>query len=226
MNYELYIGDRTFSSWSYRGWLLLEKFGLNYTTHVVGLYAGTMASEMAHLAPAKTVPTLRTGEGHILTDSFAMAETLAEAHPEIDFWPRDPAARALARSITAEMHSSFMALREDCPNIISHVWIGFEPSAAVLKDVARIEYLWDLARDRHGKDGPWLFGEYSIADVFYAPVTFRMTTYRLPISKASHEYVNAHLKDPAFAAWKAEADKEVHDPFPYDFGMEKLPWPA
>lgn len=225
MTYELYIGDRTFSSWSYRGWLMLEKFGLDYSTHVVGLYAGTMASEMAHLAPARTVPTMRTPEGFVLTDSLAMGETLAERHPDVGLWPVDGAARALARSITAEMHSGFMALREDCPNIISRVWQGFKPSDAVLKDVARIEELWALARERHGAGGPWLFGEYSLADVFYAPVAFRMTTYGLPVSAAAQEYINEHLRDPAFLQWKALADQEVHEPFPYDFGLEKAPWP-
>lgn len=226
MTYELYIGDRTFSSWSYRGWLMLEKFGLDFSTNLVGLYAGTMAEEMKHLAPAKTVPALKTAEGFVLSDSLAMAETLAERHPEVNLWPRDGAARALARSITAEMHSGFMPLRADCPNMISHVWDGFKPSEAVLKDVARIEELWSLARSRHGAGGPWLFGEYSLADVFYAPIAFRMTTYQLPVSDASQAYINAHLADLAFKKWKTEADKEVHEPFPYEFGLNKLPWPS
>ena len=184
-----------------------------------------MASEMAHLAPARTVPTLRTAEGYILTDSLAMGEELAQRHPEAGHWPSDGAARALARSITAEMHSGFMALREDCPNMISHVWDGFEPSDAVLKDVARVEELWSLARARHGADGPWLFGDYSLADVFYAPVAFRLTTYGLNVSSESQSYIDAHLRDPAFLKWKAEADKEIHEPFPYDFGLKKLSWP-
>ncbi|MEL6685666.1 MAG: glutathione S-transferase N-terminal domain-containing protein, partial [Pseudomonadota bacterium] len=102
MTYELYIGDRTFSSWSLRGWLMLEKFGLPYRAHMVGLYAGTMKADLAHLAPAKTVPVMQTANGHVLTDSLAMAETLAENHPEAKLYPVDPAARALARSITAE----------------------------------------------------------------------------------------------------------------------------
>jgi len=225
MTYELYIGDRTFSSWSYRGWLMLEKFRLPYETKLVGLYDGTMADEMVHLAPAKTVPALRTSEGHILTDSLAMAETLAEAHPDAGLWPKDPAARALARSITAEMHSSFMPLREACPNMICCTWDGFEPSLAVQKDIHRIEYLWAFAKAKFGNGSPWLFGEYSVADAFYAPVAFRMTAYRLPISAASQAYVDAHLSDHALAVWKAEADKETYDPFPYDLGLTRRPWP-
>ncbi len=205
---------------------MLEKFGLPYATKVVGLYAGTMADEMSNLAPAKTVPAMVTPEGHVLTDSLAMGETLAERHPDAGLWPTDPAARALARSITAEMHSSFMPLRDACPNMICCTWDGFEPSEAVLQDIKRIEELWALARRRHGIDSPWLFGAYSLADVFYAPVAFRMTTYKLPISKASQTYVNAHLADPALTAWKAEADKETYDPFPYDLGLTRQPWPS
>lgn len=226
MTYELYIGDRTFSSWSYRGWLMLEKFGIPYQTKLVGLYAGTMATELEHIAPAKTVPALRTAEGHVLTDSLAMAETLAERHPDAGLWPKDPAARALARSITAEMHSSFMPLRDACPNMICCTWDGFEPSEAVQNDIARIEYLWAFARERFGGGSPWLFGEYCLADVFYAPVAFRMTTYKLQISAASQAYVDAHLADPAFKTWKMEADKERYAPFPYDLGLTRTPWPG
>lgn len=226
MTYELYIGDRTFSSWSYRGWLMLEKFGLPYSTKMVGLYAGTLSTDLSHLVPAKTVPALRTSQGHVLTDSLAMAETLAERHPDAGLWPEDPGARALARSITAEMHSGFMPLREACPNMICCTWEGFKPSEAVLRDIKRIEELWALARERYGTDSPWLFGEYCLADVFYAPVAFRMTTYKLPISTASQAYVDAHLRDPALEDWKAEADKEHYDPFPYDLGLSRGPWPV
>ncbi|WP_439154083.1 glutathione S-transferase [Yoonia sp.] len=225
MTYDLYIGDRTFSSWSLRGWLMLEKFGLPYRTHMVGLYAGTMADDLAHLAPARTVPVLRTPEGHVLTDSLAMAETLVERHPDIALYPRDPGGRALARSMTAEMHSSYLALRGDCPNMISHVWKGFVPSNAVLDDIARIEMLWGLARERHGQDGPWLFGAYSLADVFFAPVALRMTAYGLPVSDTSQTYINHHLTDSAFLTWRTDSLSETYDPWPYPMQLDRAPWP-
>ena len=120
MTYELYIGDRTFSSWSLRGWLMLEKFGLPYKTTMVGLYAGTMAADMAHLSTAKTVPAMVTPSGGLLTDSIAMAETLHEENPTAGLYPTDPAARAMARSLVAEMHGSFGALRGDCPHNMEH----------------------------------------------------------------------------------------------------------
>lgn len=226
MTYQLYIGDRTFSSWSLRGWLMLEKFGLDFETHLVGLYAGTYREELAHLAPARSVPALQTPEGHVLTDSLAMAETLVERHPALNLYPRDPAARALARSITAEMHSGFMALRDDCPNMITHVWEGFAPSDAVLADLARIEELWALARTRHGEGEPWLFGKYSIADAFYAPVALRITAYDLPISEAAQTYVDAHLQDPAFLAWRETSKEETYDPWPYPMELNRRPWPG
>ena len=227
MTYKVYIGDRTFSSWSLRGWLMLEKFGLPYTETVVGLYAGTMHDDLAALEPARTVPVLQTAAGHVLTDSLAMAETLVEENPSVDLYPRDPAARALARSITAEMHSGFAALRGDCPMMLSFCWEGFEVSDAVRADLARIETLWQLARDRHGASGPWLFGDYSLADVFYAPVAMRITAYDLPVGAAAKAYVTAHLTDPAFLKWRELALQDDYDPYPYDIaGLQRLPWPA
>lgn len=225
MSYDLYIGDRTFSSWSLRGWLMFEKFGLPFKTHMVGLYAGTMQAELAHLHPARTVPVVQTAQGHVLTDSLAIAETLVEENPGLDLYPRDPAARALARSMTAEMHSGFGALRDACPMMLSFCWDGFEASQAVQADLARIELLWCLARDRHGANGPWLFGEYSLVDVFYAPVAMRITAYDLPVSAQALAYVQLHLDDPAFVRWRELALQETHAPFPYALGLPKKDWP-
>jgi len=225
MTYDLYLGDRTYSSWSLRGWLMLEKFALPYRTTMVGLYSGTMARDLAPLAPARTVPAMKTPEGHVLTDSLSMAETLAERHPEAGLWPRDPAARALARNLVAEMHAGFGALRADCPNNLSCQWIGFAPSGPVHADVARIEALWSLAQERFGAGGQWLFGDYSLADVFYAPVACRLVTYDLPVGEAARAYINAHLGDPAFNRWQAEAATEVHEPPHYVLPLENRPFP-
>ncbi|PJI85304.1 glutathione S-transferase [Yoonia maricola] len=227
MTYNLYIGDRTFSSWSLRGWLMLEKFGLPYRAHMVGLYSGTMQEDLAHLAPAKTVPAMQTAQGHVLTDSLAMAETLTENHPDAGLYPTDPAARALARSITAEMHSGFHGLRGACPMMLGFCWDGFTPTQAVKDDLQRIEELWHLARARHGVNDPWLFGDYSLADAFYAPVAMRITAYNLQVSDQSRAYVDTHLNDPAFLAWRKAALEEVHDPFPYQQpSLDKRPWPG
>ena len=154
-----------------------------------------------------------------------MGETLAEENPDAGLLPSDPAARALARNLIAEMHSGFMALRDACPNNIVRCWEGFTPTEAVLADIARIEELWSLAKSRHGGKGPWLFGDYSLADVFYAPVACRITTYGLPVSAASQEYVDTHLNEVNFLAWREEALKESYDPFPYASDLPQKPWP-
>lgn len=226
MTYTLYIGDRTFSSWSLRGWLLFEKFGVPFETKLLGLYSGTLQDELAALAPARTVPTATTPEGYVLTDSLAIAETLAEAHPDAGFWPADPAARALARSVSAEMHSGFMALRSACPMNLEHAWVGFEPDDAVKKDVDRLDYLWTLARERHGAKGPWLFGEYTVADVMFAPAAARIAGYGLKVGSVAADYVAAHLNDPAFKAWREEGLRVTYDPHPYALPLETRAWPA
>jgi glutathione S-transferase len=153
MTYDLYIGDRMFSSWSLRGWLLFEKFGIDVRTHMVGLYAGTMATDMTPLAPARLVPAMRTPEGTVVGESLAMAETLAESHPEAGIWPVATAARATARWLCAEMVADFAALRNDCPMQLSHCWEGFAASDAVRGDLDRLETLWSHARDVSGQSG-------------------------------------------------------------------------
>ncbi|MFB0932145.1 MAG: glutathione S-transferase [Ascidiaceihabitans sp.] len=206
MTYDLYIGDSTFSSWSLRGWLLLEKFGLDFNTHLIGLYRGTMAADMAHLAPAKLVPTLRIPDGAVVGESLAIAETLAEHHPDITMWPTNPAARATARWLCAKMASSFGELRRQSPMQLQHVNKGFNVNAALQADLDRLEILW-----AHGakfkSDGPWLFGEYSIADYMFAPVAARIIGYDLPISAAARAHCTLTINDPPFKAWRAEGLK-------------------
>lgn len=225
MTYDLFIGDRTFSSWSLRGWLMLEKFNLPYRSHPVGLYRGTMAADLAALAPARLVPTLRTPEGVVIGESVAIAETLAERHPDAGLWPADPAARATARWLCAEMASGFGALRSACPMQLQHVNDGFAPGDAVRADLERIETLWNHAATFRDGKGPWLFGTYSLADAFYAPVCARIVGYDLPVTKAARAYCKTTIADPAFKAWRVEGLKTTYDPFPYDMGVPTRPWP-
>jgi glutathione S-transferase len=225
MTYDLFIGDRAFSSWSLRGWLMFEKFGLPFRTHMVGLYTGTKDADLAPLAPARLVPVVRTPEGEILGDSLAIAETIAERHPHAGLWPADPAARMRARWLSAEMHSGFSALRSTCPMQLLHRYEGFVPGKAVLDDLARLEEIWRLARARFGSGGFWLFGTYSLADVFFAPVAARIAGYGLPVSAAAAEYVAAHLADPAFRRWREEGLAVTYDPEPYALDLPKSDWP-
>lgn len=226
MTYDLYIADRTFSSWSLRGWLMFEKFDIPATTHMIGLYDGTMAQDLAALAPARLVPVMRTPDGIVVGETLAMAETLAERHPNAGLWPADPAARGLARWLVSEMHSGFGALRFACPMQLLHQYQGFSVSDDVQADLDRIETLWSLARDKHGAGGPWLFGDYTLADAFYAPVAARIAGYDLPVGDNARAYVEAHLSDPAFVAWRREGLTKSYDPVPYAMDLPTAPWPG
>ncbi|MEC7761899.1 MAG: glutathione S-transferase [Pseudomonadota bacterium] len=226
MTYDLFIADHTFSSWSMRGWLMFVKFGLPANVHMIGLYDGTMTEDLAALAPARLVPVMRTPDGVVVGDTLAMAETLSERHPDVGLWPTDPAARGLARWIVAEMHSGFGALRSACPMQLLHQYEGFSVSPEVQADLDRIETLWALARTRHGSDGPWLFGAYSLADVFYAPIAARIAGYGLSVGAEAQAYVDAHLNDGTFREWRAEGLKKSYDPVPYAMDLPTNDWPG
>lgn len=226
MGYELFIGDKGFSSWSLRGWLLFEKFGIPVTTRMVGLYSGTMKDDMAPLAPARYVPTARTTEGWVIGESIALAETLAERHPDAGLWPEDAEARIFARWLVAEIHAGFSTLRNACPMQLFGQVKDFDVTEALRADLDRLEVVLGHAFDRFSGNGPWLFGDYSAADAFYAPVAARIAGYGLPVSDRLADYVTAHLTDPLFKAWRAEGIAVQYDPFPYDIGTNLAPWPV
>ncbi len=226
MTYDLFIGDRLFSSWSMRGWLMLEKFGLPHRTHMIGLYSGTMAEDMEPLAPARLVPALRLPDGTVIGESLAMAETLAERHPEAGLWPTDPAARATARWLCAEMVAGFAALRGQCPMQLLHCWDGFALSPETQADLDRIETLWAHARDTSGAASGPLFGAYSLAEVFYTPVAARIIGYGLPVSEANRAYCLELLSDLSVRQWRAMGMTVQYDPFPYPQDLPARNWPV
>ncbi|WP_294611971.1 glutathione S-transferase N-terminal domain-containing protein [uncultured Roseovarius sp.] len=204
MTYQLILGDFAYSSWSLRGWLLLDRFGLPYETRLLDFNAAaSVADQLADVPPARTVPTLITPEGAVVSESLAMAEELASRHPEAGLWPGDPLARATARTLAAEMHAGFTTLRNDCPMNMRLAYRGVSPSAALLADLARLDLIWDHARSATRPAGPWLCGDYSAADAFFAPVAARIAGYSLPVSDSARAYVTAHLNDPAFRRWRA-----------------------
>lgn len=202
MTYTLLLGDYAYSSWSLRGWLLFEKFNILRDIRVLDFSKQSVAEQLAEYAPAKTVPTLVTADGAIISESLAIAEELASRHPDAGFWPAAPAARATARNLTSEMHSGFGALRAACPMNLRTAYKNTAPSEAVLADLARLETIWSHAFDTCG-DGPWLCGGYSVADAFYAPIAARIAGYDLPVGARARAYVDAHLADPAFRRWRA-----------------------
>ena len=222
MTYELAIGDRLFSSWSLRGWLAFAKFDIPVKTFHASIYGPTFQDLCAQFSPTKTVPAARI-DGDVVWDSLALAETLAERHPEAGHWPKEDKARAAARALCAEMHSSFGALRSNCPMDIRHTYKGYAPPEDVVRDVARIEALWAYAR-RFATDGPWLFGAYSLADVFYAPVVMRFATYGLAQSDFAESYIQTHVNDEAFRQWRAMGYAENHQLTVYDKDLPKGSW--
>ena len=222
----LYLGDYTYSSWSLRGWLLMVRFGLPFDPVRVDFSEGPVADQLTVIPPARTVPCLVTADGAVIWDSLAIAEELASRHPDAGLWPLDPIARATARSIAAEMHASFGALRSDCPMNLQTGYADVAPSDAVLADVARIETLWAHARTRFGDGGPWLFGAYTAADAFYAPVAARIAGYGLPVSSTAQDYVAAHLADPAFRRWRAMGIAKAEHLARYDRPFRQIGWPG
>lgn len=224
MTYTLYIQDRAYSSWSLRGYLLMAAYEIPHRTRHEYWRSPEYAALQADIAPARTVPALKVDD-FLVWDSLAIAETLAEKHDGL--WPSAPAARAAARSITAEMHSGYGALRSDCPMNLRRRWAGFTPSDAVKKDVKRITELWAWARDNFGGAGPFLFGEYSVADAFFTPVASRMDTYGLDVSAADAAYIDALHRVPAFRRWRAMAHaNDVLNP-DYEFEYDRRDgWPG
>ncbi|MGV6850260.1 MAG: glutathione S-transferase [Marinibacterium sp.] len=225
MTYDLFLGDAMYSSWSLRGWLACTAFGLDVRPHFVGLYTGTMAEDLAPLAPARLVPVLRLPDGTVVGESLAIGETLAERHPGAGHWPADPAARATARWLCAEMVSGFAALRGDCPMQFQRIYSGFAPSQAVLGDLDRLVRLWDHARAVSGTPTPWLFGAFSLADVFYTPVAARIVGYGLPIGASGRAYCDALLATPQVRQWRDIARTVTYDPEPYPQDLPGDPWP-
>lgn len=204
MTYEIALGDRSYSGWSLPGWLLLERFGIPYTARHAELSSDGFAAMMRDFFPARTVPAVRFADVTI-ADSLAIAEELATRHPEAGHWPGDPAARATARSLAAEMHSGFLPLRRSCPLNLRVSYSDYPVDDAVNANLRRLEQMWDHAYGAYGGDGPWLFGNYCVADAYFAHAAARIATYSLDVSAAAQDYVAAHLADPAFRRYRAMA---------------------
>ena len=220
--YQLAIGDRAYSSWSLRGWLLLDAFGLPVRVRRAQMRTDAFGALLADFAPARTVPALRTPEG-VATDSLAIAEELATRHPQAGHWPADPAARVLARSIVSEMHSGHGALRAACPMNLRTAWCGFEPSSEVAADLDRIASLW--RRALKGSGGPWLFGAHTAADAFHAPVAARIAGYGLPVPEDAAAYVAHQMTSEPFRRWRAMALHDGPDQGAYAMDLDPAPWP-
>jgi len=207
---KLIIGNKAYSSWSLRGWLACKQSGLPFEEMVVPLYDQEWEKrrEGDEFAPSSgKVPILWDGDC-VVWDSLAIVEYLNEASGGDRFWPKDPAARAMARSMAAEMHSGFAALRREHSMNVRQVYEPQRPSDEVLADLLRIMQLWAQARARWGGDGAFLFGEFGAADIMFAPVVTRIVTYSLPVARFAPAYMNAVLGHPFLQDWIAAAQEE------------------
>lgn len=223
MTYRLLIGQRSYSSWSLRGWLPFAVFGIDVEVVTTKIYSDAFAGDVAAFGGTGTVPVVQTPEGGHLTDSIAIAWHLAEAFPDHGLLP-EGRARAEAQSVIAEMHSGFPALRGACPMNLRTAWAGFEPEADVRRDLDRVDRLWSRALERSG--GPFLYGGYTLADAFFAPVATRIASYGLTVSETAAAYVRTHLDQPDFRRWRALGATEGADLTQYEMALERVPFPA
>jgi glutathione S-transferase len=201
----LVVGTKNYSSWSLRPYLALAHTGQPFQEVVIQLGEPDSTEKILQHSPSARVPLLKHGELSIW-DSLAICEYLAETFPEARLWPEDRAARAVARSVTAEMHSGFMALRNHMSMNIRARKPGQGRAPGVAEDIARIQAIWKDCRSRFGQGGPFLFGRFSIADAFYAPVVTRFVTYDVELDPLSEAYRDAVLALPALQKW-TEAGK-------------------
>ena len=204
---KIVVGNKKYSSWSLRGWLALKLAGVPFEEAVVALDMPDTAQSIRKLSPSGRVPALIDGDVTVW-DSLAVSEYLNEKFPEKRLWPKDPAQRARARSVSAEMHSGFVNLRNDCSMKIVQQYPPKALRPETQAEVNRIVELWEDCLKRSG--GPWLFGkEPCIADAFYAPVVSRFRTYSIPVSGPAKAYCETIWAWPALQAWVADAEKET-----------------
>lgn len=215
---ELIIGNKNYSSWSLRGWLILKAFDLPFSEKKLSLFTESFYQELEQVTPVAKVPVLIDGDIKVW-DSLAICEYVSEQYLEGKGWPTDPSQRAVARAVVAEMHSGFSALRNEMP-MNCRVNRSLALSEDALKDISRIDKLWQHClqqsssnfssvhqndSDNHG----WLFGQFSIVDVFYAPVALRFQSYGIELSDVSHAYQARILNHPAVQNWVNNALQET-----------------
>lgn len=226
MTYDLAIGDRAYSSWSLRGWLLFDAFGIPVKTHSARLYTDELATLLTGFFPGRTAPTMRTPDGTVVSETLAIAEELASRHPDAGIWPTHPKARSVSRVLASEMHAGFTALRDYCPMNLRVSYEDCRPTAAVLADLDRLLVIWAWARRETGATGPWLCGDYCAADAFFAPVAGRIAGYNLPVDPAASAYVAAHLAHPSFRRWRAMGLVDGADQDFYRRDYPRRAWPG
>jgi glutathione S-transferase len=215
----LIIGNKNYSSWSFRPWLAMKAAGIAFEETLIPLDAPDFKARLATFGGAGKVPLLVDGEIRVW-ESLAILEYLADKFPAAGLWPRDPAARAHARAVASEMHSGFSSLRNLLPMNIHRPVIARQLDAGAVADVARIQSIWSESRKRFGANGPFLFGAFGAADAMYAPVIWRFHTYAVDVGAVARDYMNAMRALPAWSEWREAALRET-SVLPHD----EVDWP-
>ncbi|MDX1500396.1 MAG: glutathione S-transferase family protein [Woeseiaceae bacterium] len=208
MTPELIIGNKNYSSWSLRAWLLLREARIEFEERRIVLDTESTAAELASLGAARRVPVLKLGDLTVW-DSLAIAETVAERWPDRQLWPADPDVRAHARSVSAEMHSGFGALRECMPMNCRAMGRKVPLPDELTNDIDRIIAIWTDCERRYGNDPGWLFGTFSVADAMFAPVVLRFRTYGINLPDSACYYPQRLLRSEAMQEWLAAAETET-----------------
>jgi glutathione S-transferase len=219
MSLALVIGNKNYSSWSLRAWIAMTAAGIAFEEVFIALDLPDTKERIKRHSPAGKVPVLIDGEVRVW-ESLSILDYLAERFPKAGLWPADPAARAHARSIAAEMHASFAALRSHCPMNLWRPVERRELNPQVEQDVARITQIWRTAREQYGRGSSFLFGGFTAADAMFAPVATRFRTYDIPCDAVSRAYIEAIHELPAFRAWRDAAYKES-----FVIAQDEVDWP-
>ncbi len=219
MTLRLLIGNKNYSSWSFRPWIAMKTAGIPFEETVISLDNSEFRPRVAELSPAGMVPVLADGDVRVW-ESLAILEYLAEKFPEARLWPADTAARAHARTVAAEMHAGFAPLRRHCPMNIARQPKVRELTPEVEDNVRRIDALWSDCRARYCKGGLFLLGAFGAADAMYAPVVSRFHTYGIKVSPAARAYMESVMALPAWSEWAAAARQE-----PWVLPRCEVDWP-
>jgi glutathione S-transferase len=208
MKPKLIIGNKNYSSWSLRAWFLLREADIDFDEHRIALDTEDTARQIAEFSPAGRVPALLLDDVTVW-DTLAIAETVAERWPETKLWPEDAAARAHARSISAEMHAGFGELRSRMPMNCRAMGRRVALPDALAREIDRVFEIWSGCSRRYGDGGPWLFGEFSIADAMYAPVVLRFRTYGINLPESARRFADRVLQSEAMQAWLLACETET-----------------
>jgi glutathione S-transferase len=219
MGLRLVIGNKNYSSWSFRPWLALKIAGIAFEETLISLDAPDFKARLTALSGAGKVPVLIDGDTHVW-ESLAILEYLAEKFPSAALWPGDPQARAHARAVAAEMHAGFLPLRRQLPMNVRRPVMPCKFEADAAGDVARIDAIWSECRARFAAAGPFLYGAFGAADAMYAPVVWRFHTYAVEVSAAAGAYMRALMALPAWSEWREAARRE-----PWVLPHDEIDWP-